>query len=150
MAVTSVSFSPDGKTLASASDNATIKLWNLDGHEPKTLIGHLGPVKSVNFSPDGKTVVSASEDNTIKLWSLDGQELSTLNGHSSPVNSVSFSPDGKTVVSASEDKTLILWNFNLDDLLQRGCNSLRDYLKTQPNNYKDTRHFCNGIRTSRS
>jgi len=109
--VTSVNFSPDGKTLVSVSRDNTIKLWNVEtGEEIRTLKGHYG-VQSVNFSPDGKTLVSGSWDNTIKLWNVEtGEEIRTLKGHNGPVNSVNFSPDGKTLVSGSGDKTIKLWN----------------------------------------
>ncbi|MEH2201094.1 AAA-like domain-containing protein, partial [Nostoc sp.] len=110
--VNSVVFSPDGKTLASASDDETIKLWNLDtGKEINTLKGHSDWVNSVVFSPDGKTLASASGDKTIKLWNLDtGKVINTLKGHNDSVYSVVFSPDGKTLASASGDKTIKLWN----------------------------------------
>jgi WD40 repeat protein len=78
----------------------TVKLWNLQGQELKTLKGHSSSVSSVSFSPDGKTLATASWDNTVKLWNLQGQELKTLTGHSSSVSSVSFSPDGKTLATA--------------------------------------------------
>jgi len=108
--VYSVSFSPDGKMIASASADKTIKLWSLDGKELTTLTRHSDAIYSVSFSPDGKTIASASADKTIKLWSLDGKELATLKGHSDAVYSVSFSPDGKTIASASADKTVRLWS----------------------------------------
>jgi tetratricopeptide (TPR) repeat protein len=108
--VLSVAFSPDGKTIASASDDNTVKLWNLAGQELQTLKGHSSSVYSVAFSPDGKTIASASWDNTVKLWNLAGQQLQTLTGHSSYVLSVAFSPDGKTIASASWDNTVKLWN----------------------------------------
>ncbi|WP_375467918.1 AAA-like domain-containing protein, partial [uncultured Nostoc sp.] len=112
--INSIVFSPDGKTLASASDDKTIKLWNLDtGKEITTLRGHSDSVISVVFSPDGKTLASASRDKTIKLWNLDtGKEITTLRGHSDSVISVVFSPDGKTLASASADKTIKLWNLD--------------------------------------
>ncbi|MEG4133744.1 AAA-like domain-containing protein, partial [Microcoleus sp. Pol14C2] len=110
--VNSVAFSRDGKTLASASDDNTIKLWNLQTQtEIKTLTGHSNEVYSVVFSPDGKTLASASKDKTIKLWNLQTQtEIKTLTGHSNAVYSVAFSPDGLTLASASSDKTIKLWN----------------------------------------
>ncbi len=117
--VNGISFSPDGKTLASASDN-TVKLWNVDGTLLRTIPGHQERVTSVTFSPDGKMLVSTSADKTVKLWSRDGQLLRTFIGHRGWVNSVSFSPDGKMLASASRDKTIKLWR--LDGTLVKTLN----------------------------
>ncbi len=134
--VLSVSFSPDGQTLASASADNTVKLWSLDGKELKTLKGHTDRVYSVSFSPNGQTLASASRDGTVKIWSSDGTLLITLRGNEGAVNWVSFSPDSQFLASAGDNKTVILWSLDrldLDNLLVRGCDRIRDYLKTNPN-----------------
>ncbi|MBD2459500.1 hypothetical protein H6G89_00445 [Oscillatoria sp. FACHB-1407] len=108
--VDQASFSPDGRVIASASADNTVRLWSMDGQLLHTLRGHTNRVNSVSFSPDGQTIASASDDGTVKLWNLEGQELRSLRGHTRPVTSVSFSPDGATIASASDDNTINLWN----------------------------------------
>jgi WD40 repeat protein len=100
--VQSVAFSPDGKTLASASGDRSIKLWDVaTGKEQATLKGHTGSVRSVAFSSDSKTLASASYDKTVKLWDVaTGKERATLKGHTGMVYSVAFSPDGRMLASA--------------------------------------------------
>jgi WD40 repeat protein len=103
-------FSLDGKTIASASEDNTIKLWSIKGQLLQTLDKHTNRVRGIAFSPDGKTIASASADKTIKLWNIEGQLLRTINAHTDWVRDVAFSPDGKTIVSASSDKTIKLWS----------------------------------------
>lgn len=111
--VYSVTFSPDGKTLASGGAKQPIKLWRLSSGENKsTLTGHSGDVYSVAFSPDGKVLASGSSDRTIRIWDLfKGEPLHTL-GHSDTVYTVAFSPDGQTLVSGSKDKTIKIWHLS--------------------------------------
>ena len=116
--VTSVAFSPDSKTIASASRDNSVKLWDAQtGQQRLTLIGHGDTVFSVAFSPDGKTLASASRDMTIKLWDTQiGQQRATLTGHSGWVSTLAFSSDSMTIASASWDKTIKLWKAESIDL----------------------------------
>lgn len=107
--VNSISYSPDGKIIASASADKTIKLWHSDGQLFQTLKGHRDVVNNISFSPDGKMIASASQDKTVKLWNLKGKLLTTLKGHTDVVNSVSFTRDNNMIASASSDKTIKLW-----------------------------------------
>jgi WD40 repeat protein len=100
---------PDGKTIASASFEGTVRLWDLQGNEIAKF-KHEDWVSSVAFSPDGKTIASASVDNTVRLWDLAGNPLVTFQGHESWVNSVVFSPDGKTIASAFDNGNVMLWD----------------------------------------
>ncbi|WP_201800819.1 AAA-like domain-containing protein, partial [Dulcicalothrix desertica] len=110
--VSNVAISANGKTLASASWDKTIKLWNIStGKLISTLSGHNDKVIEVAISADGKTLASAGADKTIKLWNIStGKLISSLSGHTAEVYSVAISADGKTLASAGADKTIKLWN----------------------------------------
>ncbi|MDZ8110687.1 MAG: hypothetical protein RM338_34510, partial [Nostoc sp. DedQUE12a] len=103
--VLSVSFSPNGKTIATASSDKTARLWNLQGRLLQEFKEHQGSVWGVSFSPDGKTIATASSDNTARLWKLQGRLLQEFKEHQGSVLSVSFSPDDKTIATAGDDHT---------------------------------------------
>jgi small GTP-binding protein len=110
--VRSVAFDPQGVTLASGSDDNTVKLWEArSGKLLRTLEGHQGPVWSVAFDPQSATLASGSFDNTVKLWELRNRKLlRTLEGHTTRVNHVAFSPDGGLLASKSQDQATRLWS----------------------------------------
>ena len=121
--VSSVSFAPDGKTLASGGRDGTIRLWEVEsGAQTAVWEGHWSSVNSVSFSPDGKTLASGVGSDIlgsgyIRLWDVaSGRQTAILVGHTDIVSSVSFSPDGKTLASGSgspyrdRDRTIRLWD----------------------------------------
>ena len=110
--VFSISFSPDGKTIASASADRRVRLWGSDGKLLQTLEGHSDLVYSISFNPEGQILASGDGKGIIKLWRLDGTLLQTWNAHSGWVTGLSFSPDGQMIASASDDDTIKLWRTN--------------------------------------
>ena len=110
--VESVSFSSDGRTLASGSYDNTIHLWDVvTGKALRTFTGHTDSVRSVSFSSAGQTLASGSSDRTVRLWDVGtGRVLRTFTGHTQDVYNISFSPDGRTLASGSYDNTIRLWD----------------------------------------
>jgi WD40 repeat protein len=111
--VTSVAFSPDGKMLASSSQDGTIILWDISTEElvGQSLHQHPDDVKSIALSPDGKIIASGKEDSTVTLWEVaTGLPRGIMKGHTTYITSVIFSPDGEILASGSAEGSIILWN----------------------------------------
>ncbi|MEM9271716.1 MAG: AAA-like domain-containing protein [Cyanobacteria bacterium P01_F01_bin.143] len=149
--VSAVDFSPiitqenDQKTywLASGSWDHTAKLWRINQTQEEQLRvslesemnEHNNTIKGIRFSPNGKIIATASTDRSIKLWTQNGELIKTLAGHDAAVWQVNFSPEGDKLISSSEDRSVIVWDLekiNNLDLLEYGCDWVKDYLKTNP------------------
>ncbi|MEG5159585.1 AAA-like domain-containing protein [Microcoleus sp. AT3-A2] len=144
--IMSVTFSPDGAMLATASAGGTARIWSKDG-TPLSILKHTSGLTNISFSPDSQMLLSASTDKMVRLWNIDGTLIQTLKGNKDAVWSASFSPDGKAIASASADGTVMLWNFNLDNLLMQGCDGVRNYFQTNPIANQNNRHLCDGVET---
>ena len=123
--IRAVDWSSDGNIIASASDDNTVKLWELNNNNQfehkQTLAGDKGHnswVFDVKFSPDGNKIASTSNDKKVILWKKDTDGIffhhKNLERHDDEVNGVSFSPDGTRIATVSGDKTVILWYTDSD------------------------------------
>jgi len=107
-----LSFTPDGKTLASSSRDDTVRFWDVaTGKFLRHLVHHTDDVYGVCYSPDGRLLATASSDKRVCLWDADSLKLlKTYDKHEGIVRWVTFSPDGKTLASCGTDLTVRIWD----------------------------------------
>ena len=153
-----VNFDSDGKILASASADNTVKLWNIE-ETPQAFGGGNRSILDISFSPKDQkdqTIASASDCKIVKLWDINGEvktqlidpnlsqspdpkcDERTKRSHTEKVRGVAFSPDGKYLASGASDGTARLWRVEtLYELLARGCHRLSDYFISHPKVLKE-------------
>lgn len=109
--VTALAISPDSKTLASASYDDVIRLWDVStGQRKGVLRGHTETIRALRFSPNSALLASGSKDKTIRLWNVAAEKQIAAWKARTETRTLSFSPDGKTLASAAHDKKIRLWN----------------------------------------
>jgi predicted ATPase/WD40 repeat protein/GAF domain-containing protein/tRNA A-37 threonylcarbamoyl transferase component Bud32 len=106
-----IAVSPNGKLIATASEDKTAKIWDWQGNLITSLIGHQDVVRAVAFSPDNQIVATASYDKTVKLWTTQGKIIATLkkNNNDLGAGALNISPDGKMMATADLEGTIKLW-----------------------------------------
>jgi WD40 repeat protein len=107
-AVTAVTFNPNRRSVATGSDDGTVRLWNATTR-PLATLTHSGGVNAIAFNGDGSVLATGGVDGKVRLWDPNtNQLLGTLPGHT-PVNAVAFSPDSNTIATGDANGTAMLW-----------------------------------------
>jgi WD40 repeat protein len=109
-AVLTVDFSPDGKQIATAGVDGTIKLWQPDGTLIQSWQGHTTLIRAIKFSPDSTLIATGGDDKSISLWRRDGSLFKRISTQASGIWSLNFSPDGAALISGGPDSSVELWS----------------------------------------
>ncbi len=107
--VNDVMFSPDGRLLATASNDGTARVWEVGSGQEHTRVTHDDRVREVTFSPDGRLLATASNDGTARVWEVGSGQEHTRVTHDNAVRGVVFSPEGRLLATASDDGTARVW-----------------------------------------
>ena len=113
-----VHFNAQGTTIAAATLEGTIVLWDVNRLEGgRILRGHTGPVNAVRWLPDGRYLASSGDDGLVQLWDIGREQGNRVyKGHQGAVTALAVSPDGRVLASAGRDGTIQLWDPSVDPL----------------------------------
>src|SRR6266481_8187652 len=119
--ISSLAYAPDGKVLASAGYDNTLRLWDpVTGKELRKLGGSYNPLSSVSFSPDGKTIVAGSYDNVIRFWdAASGNLVRQFVNNQGGIQGLIYAPDGRTLATRGWDNVIWLWDPRTGKQLRR-------------------------------
>lgn len=119
--ILSCAWSPDGRRLASVSEDRMLKVWDVEtGKCLHSFVAHQRPVYTCTWSPDGRRLATGSADNTLKIWDAEtGKCLRSFAGHNNSVYACAWSPDGRRLVSGSWDNTMRSWDVETGECLHR-------------------------------
>jgi len=117
-AVRAVSWSADGRRVASCSHDQTVRVWSPDGTPLRCITGHADWVRAVQWAPDSRRLATASSDATARVWDADtGQQVAVMTGHRDVVQAVAWAPSGSRIATASHDGTARVWDAGSGDEL---------------------------------
>ena len=152
--VTTVAFSPDGRTLATGSEDRTVRFWEAQTLQPRgePLRGHGEAVRRVAFNAGGDVLASGANDRTIWLWDVETRlPLSQpLTGHTHEVWDVAFSPSLDTLASVSKDLTVRLWSLDLASWRDQVCRAVgRDLTDAEWGQFVDSNSWLQRLGVTR-
>jgi WD40 repeat protein len=131
-AINDAAFSPDGRFLATVSDDRTVRLWDVLTGQARSLEGHRDEVWDVAWSPDGRQLVTASKDASLRLWTAATGESRPLLAHEAAVDRVRFLAGGRKIASRSRDGRLLVWDAQRGEPAQLAETSEDDELAVCP------------------
>ena len=116
--VRSISFSPDGQWLASASQDQAVRLWNIMTGECRIIRTPASAAWAVTFSLDGQFIVTGGDDNTLRLWQVSTGQCQRVidNAHEAGITLLSITPDGTRIISTRKDSIIKIWRSDLSEL----------------------------------
>ena len=130
--VYSLSWTFDGKRLASSSNDRAIKIWDVKtGGLLNTLTGHLSPIRSVMWSPNGTLLLSGGADSTVRIWDAQTGKNVKILLDSNPIRSICWSPDGKYIASSGRYNSLKIWDFSSGQELKNFSESIDGVCKSR-------------------